>query len=164
MEALKGSGARSARRSSCRTSGVNDLEGFLFPNTYVVTRSTSARQIVDRMVAEFRKNFTPELRDRAKALGVWAANWVIARTGIQDPSVVVWDEFVGQWIALLLAPAGWPWLLGGFALFRLFDIWKPFPIRHFERVLKGGFGVMWDDIVAAFYTLLLLALWRVGTA
>ena len=50
------------------TQGVSDLEGFLFPNTYVVTRSTSARQIIDRMVDEFRRNFTPELRDKAKAL------------------------------------------------------------------------------------------------
>jgi phosphatidylglycerophosphatase A len=45
----------------------------------------------------------------AFAVGVWAANWVIAQTRIEDPSVVVWDEFVGQWIALLLVPAGWPW-------------------------------------------------------
>jgi UPF0755 protein len=52
------------------TSGVSDLEGYLFPETYVVTRSTSARQIVDRMVEEFRKNFTPEMRQRAQALGL----------------------------------------------------------------------------------------------
>jgi UPF0755 protein len=52
------------------TRGVNDLEGFLFPDTYLVTRSTSARQIVDRMVAQFRKNFTSEMRDRARALGL----------------------------------------------------------------------------------------------
>ena len=54
------------------TNGVNDLEGFLFPNTYVVTRSTSARQIVDQMVGEFRKNFTPELRDKARDARVHA--------------------------------------------------------------------------------------------
>jgi UPF0755 protein len=52
------------------TRGVNDLDGFLFPDTYVVTRSTSARQVVDRMVAQFRRNFTPDMRDRAKALGL----------------------------------------------------------------------------------------------
>lgn len=52
------------------TTGVNDLEGFLFPDTYIVTRSTSARQIVDRMVNLFRRNFTPEMRDKAKALGL----------------------------------------------------------------------------------------------
>jgi UPF0755 protein len=52
------------------TRGVNDLEGFLFPDTYVVTRSTSARQIVDRMVSEFRRHFTPEMRDRARDLGL----------------------------------------------------------------------------------------------
>ncbi|HEY6146399.1 MAG TPA: endolytic transglycosylase MltG [Thermoanaerobaculia bacterium] len=68
------------------TSGVNDLEGFLFPNTYVVTRSTSARQIVDRMVGEFRKNFTPELRDKAKALGFTPRQAVILASIIEKES------------------------------------------------------------------------------
>jgi phosphatidylglycerophosphatase A len=89
-------------------------------------------------------------------VGVWASNWVIAKTRIEDPSVVVWDEFVGLWFALLLAPAGWPWLLGGFALFRLFDIWKPWPVRWADRKLHGGFGVMLDDVLAGLYALILL--------
>ena len=70
------------------TTGVNDLEGFLFPNTYVVTRSTSARQIVDRMVAEFRKNFTPEMRDRAKALGFTPRQAVILASIIEKESAL----------------------------------------------------------------------------
>ena len=53
----------------------------------------------------------------------------------------------------------WLWWLVAFLLFRLFDIRKPFPIRQFDAKLKNGFGVMWDDIVAAFYTLLVIALW-----
>ena len=85
------------------------------------------------------------------AAGVFASNWVIEKTGVQDPSVVVWDEFVGQWIALLLAPAGLPWMAGGFALFRLFDIWKPWPVRWADRKLHGGFGVMFDDVLAGLY-------------
>jgi phosphatidylglycerophosphatase A len=89
----------------------------------------------------------------AFAVGVWAANWVIAQTGIEDPSVVVWDEFVGQWIALLLLPAGWPWALAAFALFRLFDIWKPWPVRWADRQLHGGFGAMLDDVLAGLYAL-----------
>ena len=83
--------------------------------------------------------------------GVFASTWVIEKTGVQDPSVVVWDEFIGQWIALLLAPAGWMWMAGGFVLFRLFDIWKPWPVRWADRSLHGGFGVMFDDVLAGIY-------------
>jgi len=90
------------------------------------------------------------------AIGVWASNWVIARTKIADPGVVVWDEFIGQWIALLLAPAGLWWMLAGFALFRLFDIWKPWPVGLADRRLHGGFGVMFDDVLAGLYALSLL--------
>jgi len=84
-------------------------------------------------------------------IGIWAGNWVIAKTGIEDPPVVVWDEFIGQWIALLLAPAGWLWMLGGFALFRLFDIWKPWPVSWADRKLHGGLGAMLDDVLAGVY-------------
>ncbi len=84
----------------------------------------------------------------AFALGVWASQWVIGKTKIDDPGVVVWDEFVGQWLALLLVPSGWQWVLGGFALFRLFDIWKPWPVRWADRELHGGFGAMFDDALA----------------
>lgn len=96
----------------------------------------------------------------AFALGVWASQWVIRRTRVEDPGVVVWDEFVGQWLALLLAPTGWPWIVAGFALFRLFDIWKPWPVRWADRELHGGFGAMADDALAglmAFAVLQLLA-------
>ena len=96
----------------------------------------------------------------AFALGVWASQWVIRRTRIEDPGVVVFDEFVGQWLALLLAPAGWPWIVAGFVLFRLFDIWKPWPVRWADRELHGGFGAMADDALAgllAFVVLQLLA-------
>jgi phosphatidylglycerophosphatase A len=58
---------------------------------------------------------------------------------------------------LLLTPAGWAWQALAFFAFRVFDVLKPQPIRHFDRSLKGGFGVMFDDILAAFYTLLLMA-------
>jgi phosphatidylglycerophosphatase A len=89
----------------------------------------------------------------AFALGVWAAQWVIRRTGIEDPGVVVWDEFVGQWIALLpitLLEIDPDWILVAvaFGLFRLFDIWKPWPVRWADRQVHGGFGAMLDDALA----------------
>lgn len=89
----------------------------------------------------------------AFALGVWAADWAIRRLGREDPGAVVIDEFVGLWIALAAAPPGWPWALAGFALFRLFDIGKPWPVSWADRRLKGGFGAMADDALAGLYAL-----------
>lgn len=94
----------------------------------------------------------------AFAIGVWASTWVVRRSGVQDPQVVVWDEFVGVWIALAAAPAGWIWMLAGFALFRLFDIWKPWPVSWADEKLHGGLSVMLDDVFAGIYALLLMQL------
>ena len=81
-------------------------------------------------------------------LGVCASNWMIARTGIQDPGFIVWDEFIGQWIALLLLPKTLLWYAIGFALFRVFDIVKKGPVGWADKRFKGGFGVMFDDVLA----------------
>ncbi|HBD18755.1 MAG TPA: phosphatidylglycerophosphatase A [Arenimonas sp.] len=90
------------------------------------------------------------------AIGCWAAHWVIRETKIEDPSLVVWDEFIGMWITLLAAPAGWPWMLAAFVLFRLFDIAKPWPVSWADRQLHGGFGAMLDDALAGVYALAVL--------
>jgi phosphatidylglycerophosphatase A len=86
------------------------------------------------------------------ALGVWACNVAGRALAVDDHRALVWDEFVGLWIALLPALAA-PWwaVIPGFALFRLFDVWKPWPIRVFDRRLKGGLGVMVDDVVAGVF-------------
>jgi phosphatidylglycerophosphatase A len=84
----------------------------------------------------------------AFAIGVWACAVSGKRLGVDDHRALVWDEFVGQWIALCAAPVGWPWMIAGFALFRLFDIWKPWPIRVADRRVHGGLGVMLDDVLA----------------
>jgi phosphatidylglycerophosphatase A len=81
-------------------------------------------------------------------LGVRASNWMIARTGVQDPGFIVWDEFIGQWLALLLLPKTLLWYAIGFALFRLFDIVKRGPAGWADKSFKGGFGVMFDDVLA----------------
>lgn len=96
----------------------------------------------------------------AFGVGVWASNIVIARLRIQDPGVIVWDEFVGQWIALLpllVWPAHWLWIGAGFFLFRLFDVWKPWPCSWADKSVKGGFGAMLDDVLAGMYAALALA-------
>jgi phosphatidylglycerophosphatase A len=77
--------------------------------------------------------------------------------GVIDHGSIVWDEIVPFWIVLAIAPPGWQWQLAAFALFRFFDIVKPPPASYFDRKVKNGFGVMMDDLVAAFYTLLALA-------
>lgn len=92
----------------------------------------------------------------AFAIGIWACQWTARRLGVEDPGLVVWDEFVGLWIALFAAPAGWAFVLLGFVLFRLFDILKPWPVRWADRRIKGGFGTMLDDVFAGLYALALL--------
>ncbi len=82
------------------------------------------------------------------AIGVIVSNWMIEKTGVQDPGFIVWDEFIGQWIALLLLPKTLLWYAMGFALFRLFDIVKRGPVGWADKRFKGGFGVMFDDILA----------------
>ena len=89
-------------------------------------------------------------------LGVRASNWMIARTGIQDPGFIVWDEFIGQWLALLLLPKTLLWYAVGFALFRLFDIVKRGPVGWADKHFKGGFGVMFDDVLAGLMALVTL--------
>jgi phosphatidylglycerophosphatase A len=97
----------------------------------------------------------------AFALGVWACNVAGRALGVDDHRSLVWDEFVGQWLALaplLVAPAPWWQVAVGFGLFRLFDVWKPWPIGRLDRQLKGGLGVMADDAVAGAYAAVVLAL------
>lgn len=94
----------------------------------------------------------------AAIAGVWICGESSRRLGVHDHGGIVWDEFVGLWITLFAAPQGWLWLIVGFALFRLFDIWKPWPIRVADRQVSGGFGIMLDDILAGLYALASLQL------
>ncbi len=91
-------------------------------------------------------------------VGAWACQVAGRALGMSDHGGMVWDETVAFVLVLLFTPAGWAWQAFAFLLFRFFDIVKPAPIRHFDRTLKNGFGVMFDDLLAAGYTLLVLAL------
>lgn len=73
--------------------------------------------------------------------------------GIHDYGGIVWDEIVAMLLVLAFTPHTWPWIVAAFLFFRLFDIWKPFPIRWFDSHVHGGFGVMLDDLLAAVYAL-----------
>lgn len=76
--------------------------------------------------------------------------------GVHDHGGIVWDEFVGYWIAMVAAPKGILWVILGFILFRVFDIWKPAPIKQLDAKVHGGFGIMLDDLVAGIYALIAL--------
>jgi phosphatidylglycerophosphatase A len=95
-------------------------------------------------------------------LGVWACGRTGRALGVADHGGMVWDEIVAFALvlmftpALLFTPAGWLWLALAFALFRLFDILKPWPIRLADTRLKNGFGVMFDDLLAALYAIAII--------
>ncbi len=90
--------------------------------------------------------------------GVWICGESARRIGVHDHPGIVWDEIAGIYAALLVVPPPlWAWAFG-FGLFRLFDVWKPWPIRDLDHRLKGGLGIMLDDLVAALYTALMLGI------
>jgi phosphatidylglycerophosphatase A len=90
----------------------------------------------------------------AFAIGVYLCGYTSAALGEHDHSGIVWDEFVGFWITMIAVPATWQWILAGFVLFRLFDIVKPWPVKVADAKMKGGFGIMFDDVLAALYALI----------
>ncbi|EIL90580.1 phosphatidylglycerophosphatase A [Rhodanobacter sp. 115] len=109
-------------------------------------------------------------------VGVWASNVASRALGVADHRSIVWDEFIGQWIALIplllpafqpsfqstslttWSPATWWSVAAGFVLFRLFDVWKPWPISWLDRRVKGGLGVMIDDVIAGIFAAVVLGI------
>ena len=99
-------------------------------------------------------------------LGWWACTLTARHMGIADPGAIVWDEFIAMWLILwLVLPTGFVGQLMAFALFRFFDAAKPGPVAWADQLFKGfgwrgGWGILFDDLVAAACTLLVIALWR----
>ena len=93
-------------------------------------------------------------------LGIWAFERTGHALGVHDHGAIVWDEVVAFWMLLSLTPGGWATQLAAFVLFRGFDIVKPAPVRQLDARIGNGFGVMLDDILAAGYAWLVLAVWR----
>ena len=90
-------------------------------------------------------------------LGIWLCGTVSHRLGMHDHGGIVWDEMVGFWLSAAFIPLQWQWLLAAFVLFRFFDIVKPWPIRQLDKKIGGGLGIMLDDVVAAVFTIIVLA-------
>ena len=93
-------------------------------------------------------------------IGIYLCGSTARRLGKHDPGGIVWDEMVGYWLTVAFIPMQWPWLLAAFVLFRLFDIFKPWPIRQSEKLFRGGLGIMVDDIIAALYAMGILAVFQ----
>ena len=100
------------------------------------------------------------LIDAMFIIGIWACGVTGEVLGDHDHGGMVWDEITAFLLVLFFTPKGLIWQAFAFLLFRLFDIIKPPPIRYYEKKLRGGFGVMFDDLLAAFLTLLCLAAWK----
>lgn len=90
--------------------------------------------------------------------GVWICDRSSKLLGVHDHGGIVWDEIVGYLVTMIAAPQGWEWIVIGFILFRIFDIFKPWPIAYLDRHVSGGFGIMIDDILAGVYAMFILQL------
>ena len=89
-------------------------------------------------------------------VGIYCCDKTGKALGVSDHGGIVWDEIVAIMLVLTFTPLQWQWWLIAFLLFRLFDIWKPYPICYFDAKLKNGFGVMFDDLLAAIYAILVM--------
>lgn len=89
-------------------------------------------------------------------IGIYCCDKTGKALGVADHGSIVWDEIVAMMLVLTFTPLQWQWWLLAFSLFRLFDIWKPTPIRQCDAKIKGGLGVMLDDILAAIYAIVSL--------
>ena len=90
--------------------------------------------------------------------GIWLCGRAARDLGVHDHPGIVWDEIAGDPLTMVAAPPGWTWILAGFVLFRLFDIWKPWPIGWLDRRVGGGLGIMLDDLVAGLFAAVCLQL------
>ena len=87
----------------------------------------------------------------AALAGIYICGESARRLAVHDHPGIVWDEIAGFAVTMLAAPRGWYWLLAGFVLFRFFDVVKPWPIREADHSLRGGVGIMLDDIIAGVF-------------
>lgn len=99
----------------------------------------------------------------ASVAGIWICGESARRLGVHDHPAIVWDEVAGMMLVMLAAPATWWGALLAFVLFRVFDVWKPWPIREVDHGMRGGAGIMLDDILAALWAVAVLLLIRTYT-
>lgn len=102
-----------------------------------------------------------EVRVAVAVLCLVTGSWICDRSahklGVHDHPAIVFDEIAAFLAIMLIVPLQWQWIAGAFVLFRLFDIWKPWPIRELDHSISGGLGIMLDDVLAAVFTVAILA-------
>ena len=91
-------------------------------------------------------------------LGIYICHYTSQALKVHDHPGIVIDEFAGYFITMIAIPFSWQWMLLGFVLFRIFDVWKPWPISLLDKKVRGGFGIMIDDIVAGLFALAVMHL------
>jgi phosphatidylglycerophosphatase A len=96
------------------------------------------------------------------AIGIWFCDKTGEALGVNDYKGIVWDEIVAMMLVMTCTPPGYVWAIVAFAAFRFFDIFKPFPISFFDKNYHNGFGVMFDDILAAGYAILVLEVFKIN--
>lgn len=90
--------------------------------------------------------------------GVWCCEQCSQQLGVHDHPGIVWDEVVGYLIAMISMPRSVLWVVAAFVIFRIFDIWKPWPIGWVDKRVHGGMGIMLDDVLAGIYSAIVLQL------
>lgn len=89
-------------------------------------------------------------------IGIMLCEYTAKALNVHDHPAIVWDEIVGYFITMFMVPKDGLWILAGFILFRIFDILKPWPISVADKQVKGGFGIMLDDVIAALFSLIII--------
>ena len=124
------------------------------------TDGIQERKLVKRLLR--KKKITFILTALCFVLGCYLCQKTADGMGVHDHGSIVWDEFVGVFIVLAAIPTlSLPWIAIAFVLFRFFDILKPYPIRYFDQKLESGFGIMVDDVLAAVYAVIVIAILRI---
>lgn len=120
------------------------------------TMGTALALGLDLLLRQF--GFVPRLLVAVAAVvaGIWICGVSARRLGVHDHPAIVWDEIAAFLLIMLFVPLQPTWIVGAFLLFRLFDIWKPWPIRDLDHSMAGGLGIMLDDVIAALYTVVIL--------
>lgn len=89
-------------------------------------------------------------------VSIWICDRVSREMQVHDHPGICLDEFAGFFVTMISAPIGWYWIVVGFFLFRLFDIWKPWPIRYFDKKIQGGLGIVLDDVMAGVFSMIVM--------
>lgn len=91
-------------------------------------------------------------------IGIYICGKAADDVGVHDHPAIVWDEFAGFFITMIMVPVSWQSIVVGFVLFRVFDILKPWPISFIDKKISGGLGIMLDDILAGIFSLIIMQL------